>query len=55
MRFSLQPPAAMVMLLLYYFCAETWFAILFTVIVEIVSADVKAVSIVVGSIKQLFD
>ena len=33
------------MLMLYYFCAETWFAILFTVIVEIVNPDVKAISI----------
>jgi len=39
------PPTALVMLLLYYFCAETWFAILFTVIVEIVNQDVKAISI----------
>ena len=31
------------MLLLYYFCAETWFPILFTVIVEIVNPDVKAI------------
>ncbi len=35
------------MLILYYFCAETWFAILFTVIVEVVEADVKAISIAV--------
>jgi len=41
----LEPPTALVMLLLYYFCAETWFAILFTVIVEIVNPDVKAISI----------
>jgi len=40
-----EPPTALVMLLLYYFCAETWFAILFTVIVEIVNPDVKAISI----------
>ena len=35
------------MLLLYYFCAETWFAILFTVIVEIVNPEVKAISIAI--------
>ena len=29
----------------YYFCAETWFAILFTVIVEICAPEVKSVSI----------
>ena len=40
-----QPPAALVMLLIYYFCAETWFAILFTVIVEIVNSEIKAISI----------
>lgn len=40
-----EPPTALVMLMLYYFCAETWFAILFTVIVEIVNQDVKAISI----------
>ena len=45
--FNLQPPYALVMLLLYYFCAETWFAILFTVIVEIVEPSVKAISIAV--------
>ena len=33
------------MLLIYYFCAETWFAILFTVIVEIVNSEIKAISI----------
>ena len=42
---TLEPPTALVMLLLYYFCAETWFAILFTVIVEIVDQDIKAISI----------
>lgn len=26
----------------YYFCAETWFAILFTVIVEIVPSEVRS-------------
>jgi len=40
-----EPPTALVMLMLYYFCAETWFAILFTVIVEIVDQDVKGISI----------
>ena len=35
------------MLIGYYLCAETWFAILFTVIVEIVNPDVKAMSIAV--------
>lgn len=40
-----EPPTALVMLLIYYFCAETWFAILFTVIVEVVDKNVKAISI----------
>lgn len=40
-----EPVTSWVMLLIYYFCAETWFAILFTVIVEVVKPEVKAISI----------
>ena len=29
----------------YYLCAETWFAILFTVIVEIVSLEIRSIAI----------
>ena len=36
------PPAAMGFLIVYYLFAETWFAVLFTVIVEIVEPEVKA-------------
>ena len=42
---SLQPPYAMVALVGYYLCAETWFAILFTVIVEIVSIEIRSIMI----------
>ena len=42
---SLQPPYAMVALIGYYLCAETWFAILFTVIVEIVSLEIRSIMI----------
>ena len=35
------PPGAFVCLLAYYFFAETWFAVLFTVIVEIVQPEVN--------------
>ena len=41
----LQPPYALVALIGYYLCAETWFAILFTVIVEIVSIEVRSIMI----------
>ena len=34
------PPGAFGFLILYYFFAETWFAVLFTVIVEIVNPEV---------------
>jgi len=37
-----KPPEAMYCLIAYYFFAETWFAILFTVMVEIVDADVRS-------------
>ena len=33
--------------MLYYFCAETWFAILFTVIVEVCDPEVKSTAIAV--------
>ena len=35
----------MVALIGYYLCAETWFAILFTVIVEIVSLEIRSIMI----------
>ena len=35
------PPGAFGCLILYYFFAETWFAVLFTVIVEIVDPEVR--------------
>ena len=35
------PPGAFVCLIFYYFFAETWFAVLFTVIVEIVDPEVS--------------
>lgn len=38
----LDPPYCFICLMAYYFCAETWFAILFTVIVEIVPAETRA-------------
>ena len=41
----LEPPGAMGALLVYYLFAETWFAILFTVIVEVVEAEVRATCI----------
>jgi len=41
----LDPPHAFGTLLLYYFFAETWFAILFTVLVEIVPSSVRSVCI----------
>ena len=37
----LQPPYCFIALALYYFFAETWFAILFTVIVEIVPSNTR--------------
>jgi len=41
----LQPPQAFFTLLLYYFFAETWFALLFTVLVEIVPTSVRSICI----------
>ena len=38
----LQPPASMATLVIYYLFSETWFAVLFTVIVEIVEPEVRA-------------
>ena len=38
----LQPPKSMATLVIYYLFSETWFAVLFTVIVEIVEPDVRA-------------
>ena len=37
----LKPPYCFIALALYYFFAETWFAILFTVIVEIVPSNTR--------------
>eukprot|EP00094_Tigriopus_californicus_P011698 TCALIF_11302-PA protein Name:"Similar to spns2 Protein spinster homolog 2 (Danio rerio)" AED:0.05 eAED:0.05 QI:1/0/0/1/0.5/0.33/3/0/447 len=39
------PPFAFISLILYYFCAETWFAILFTVIIEVCPTEVKSAMI----------
>jgi len=39
----LAPPYCFIALALYYFCAETWFAILFTVIVEIVPESTRGI------------
>merc|ERR1712200_337477 len=41
------PPGAMYCLIGYYFLAETWFAVLFTVIVEIVEPEVRSTCIAV--------
>ena len=41
----LDPPYSMATLILYYLFAETWFAVLFTVIVEIVKPEVRATCI----------
>lgn len=41
------PPGAFGCLILYYFLAETWFAVLFTVIVEIVEPEVRSTCIAV--------
>ena len=38
----LQPPKSMATLVIYYLFSETWFAVLFTVIVEIVEPEVRA-------------
>ena len=38
----LQPPTSMATLVIYYLFSETWFAVLFTVIVEIVEPEVRA-------------
>ena len=42
---SIDPPGAFGFLMVYYFLAETWFAILFTVLVEIVPNEVRSVCI----------
>merc|ERR1712126_315319 len=42
---TLHPPLAMAALVCYYLFAETWFAILFTVIVEVVAPEVRATAI----------
>lgn len=44
---SVEPPYCFVCLLFYYFFAETWFAVLFTVIVEVVPADVRSIVIAI--------
>jgi MFS family permease len=41
------PPQAMYCLIAYYFLAETWFAVLFTVIVEIVEPEVRSTCIAI--------
>jgi len=41
----LDPPYAFITLMGYYFCAETWFAILFTVILEIVPQNTKSITV----------
>lgn len=41
----LDPPGSMFALITYYLFAETWFAVLFTVIVEIVDPEVRATCI----------
>jgi len=41
------PPGAFGCLILYYFFAETWFAVLFTVIVEIVDPEVRSTCIAI--------
>jgi len=44
---SVDPPGAFGFLMVYYFLAETWFAILFTVLVEIVPNEVRSVCIAI--------
>jgi len=44
---SIDPPGAFGFLMVYYFLAETWFAILFTVLVEIVPNEVRSVCIAI--------
>merc|ERR1712029_1090230 len=39
------PPTAFITLLFYYFFAETWFSLLFTVLVEIVPVSIRSISI----------
>jgi len=41
------PPWAFICLIIYYFFAETWFAVLFTVIVEIVDPEVRSTCIAI--------
>lgn len=44
---SIEPPYCFVFLLFYYFFAETWFAVLFTVMVEVVPTDVRSIVIAI--------
>lgn len=44
---SIDPPYTFAFLLLYYFFAETWFGVLFTVIVEVVPQNVRSVVIAI--------
>ena len=44
---SIDPPKTFGFLMSYYFMAETWFAILFTVLVEIVPPEVRSVCIAI--------
>jgi len=44
---SVEPPYCFVFLLVYYFFAETWFAVLFTVMVEVVPTDVRSIVIAI--------
>ena len=43
----LKPPYCFISLMAYYFFSETWFAILFTVITEIVPPETRAFSVAV--------
>ena len=50
---SVDPPGAFGFLMVYYFLAETWFAILFTVLVEIVPNEVRSVCIGLRTVVEL--
>jgi len=45
MTLHFEPPMAFITLLFYYFFAETWFSLLFTVLVEIVPVSIRSISI----------
>jgi len=45
MTLHFDPPIAFITLLFYYFFAETWFSLLFTVLVEIVPVSIRSISI----------